>query len=194
MNEAKTPTPVDLDACLRAPVHLSGAIQPHGYLVTCSRADWRIRHVSANVEALFGLPAEDLIGLPLSEFVEEDVLAQVADTVAASVPGDATAPRACTANVGALMTICDVTAHAVDGLLHLEFEPQPARPAAGTPTMIAQRMVAQLGHDEGDPRFFQHVVRQVQPPTGSDRVLIYRFREDASGEVIAEEVPEDMEP
>ena len=194
MNESETPTAVDLDACLRAPVHLSGAIQPHGYLVSCSRADWRIRHVSANVDALFGLPPDELIGLPLNEFVEEDVLSQVSDTVAASVPGDATAQRACTANVGALMTICDVTAHAVDDLLHLEFEPQPARPTGGTPTTIAQRMVAQLGHDDGDPGFFRQVARQVQLLTGYDRVMIYRFREDDSGEVIAEVVPDDMEP
>ena len=105
MNESETPTAVDLDACLRAPVHLSGAIQPHGYLVSCSRADWRIRHVSANVDALFGLPADELIGLPLNEFVEEDVLSQVSDTVAASVPGDATARRASTPDCVAGVTV-----------------------------------------------------------------------------------------
>ena len=194
MNEPAISHDIDLDACLRAPVHLSGAIQPHGYLVSCSRADWRIRHVSANVEALFGLPADALLGLPLSEFVEEDVLSQVSDGVAATGPGDATAQRACTANVGALMTICDVTAHAVDGLLHLEFEPQPGRSDALTPTTIAQRMVAQLGHADDTPGFFRQVARQVQRLTGYDRVMVYRFREDDSGEVIAEVVPGDMEP
>ena len=194
MNEPAISHDIDLDACLRAPVHLSGAIQPHGYLVSCSRADWRIRHVSANVEALFGLPADALLGLPLSEFVEEDVLSQVSDVVAATVPGDATAQRACTANVGALMTICDVTAHAVDGLLHLEFEPQPGRSDTLTPTTIAQRMVAQLGHADDTPGFFRQVARQVQRLSGYDRVMVYRFREDDSGEVIAEVVPGDMEP
>jgi len=185
---------LDLDACLRAPVHLSGAIQPHGYLISCSRTDWRIRHVSANVEALLGLSPEAVLGLELHEFLEEDVLSQVSDAVAAAAPGDATAQRVCTTNVGALMTVCDITAHAVDELLHLEFEPQAPRSETRTPTAIAQRMIAQLGHGDVGDDFFQQVAEQVGLLTGYDRVMVYRFREDDSGEVIAEVAPDDMEP
>lgn len=184
---------VDLEACLRAPVHLSGAIQPHGYLISCSLADWRIRHVSANVEALLGQPAESLPGLPLNEFLEEDVLAQVGDAIAAGTP-DGTAQRVCTANVGASMMICDVTVHAVGGLLHLELEPQPGRSVTGVPSATAQRMIANLGLEDVGERFFEQVARQVKQLTGYDRVMVYRFREDDSGEVIAEVAADGMEP
>jgi light-regulated signal transduction histidine kinase (bacteriophytochrome) len=194
MTDSTASTGLDPDACLRAPVHLSGSIQPHGYLVSCSRTDWRIRHVSANVEALLGLAPDAVLGLELHEFLEADVLSQVSDTVAAAAPGDATAQRVCTTNVGALMTVCDITAHAVDDLLHLEFEPQPARVDTRTPTAIAQRMIAQLGHGDVGDDFFQQAAAQVRLLTGYDRVMVYRFREDDSGEVIAEALPDDMEP
>ncbi|MDV3255692.1 MAG: GAF domain-containing protein [Lysobacter sp.] len=184
----------DLDACLRAPVHLSGAIQPHGYLVSCSLADWRIRHVSANVETLLGMPPGELVGQPVNEFIEEDVLSQVSDAIAALATGDATAQRVCTANVGALMTICDVTVHAVDGLLHIELEPQPTRGDTRAPTAIAQRMIARLGQDDVGHDFFRQVAAQVAGLTGYDRVMVYRFREDDSGEVIAEVAADGMEP
>ena len=47
-----------LQECANEPIHLSGAIQPHGYLISCQLPDWTIRHVSANVEALTGWRAE----------------------------------------------------------------------------------------------------------------------------------------
>src|SRR5690606_12937528 len=41
-----------LQACASEPIHLSGAIQPHGYLVSSRLPDWTITNVSANVEEL----------------------------------------------------------------------------------------------------------------------------------------------
>ena len=48
---------VDAHDCAREPIHLSGAIQPHGYLVSCSLPDWTVRQASANVDELFGIEA-----------------------------------------------------------------------------------------------------------------------------------------
>lgn len=43
-----------LDACAREPIQHSGAIQPHGCLLSCAIDDLLIRHV------------DELLGLPLS--------------------------------------------------------------------------------------------------------------------------------
>ena len=185
-------TPAVAPDCLTAPVHHAGAIQSHGYLVSCSRSDWVIRHVSENLGALLGVPTGSLAGMPLQEFVEADVLQRVSDAVAAA--GVDTAQRVCTANVGALMTVCDVTAHAAQDLLHIELEPQARDAGRLPPTALAQRMISGLDVAGDWPAFFGAVARQVHELTGYDRVMVYRFREDDSGEVIAEVHADGMEP
>ncbi len=183
----------DIQECLREPIHLSGAIQPHGYLVSCSPTDWTVRHASANVEALLGIPPEALLGQSLREFIEDDVIERITDAIAGSEP-NASAQRACTTNIGTTMTVCDVTAHVADGLVHVEFEPQPYRRQELPPTAVAQFMVAQADMGDQDDAFFQRAAEQVRSLTGYDRVMVYRFREDDSGEVIAETCSAGMEP
>lgn len=185
-------TPPTAEDCLTAPVQYAGAIQAHGYLVSCSRSDWTIRHVSENLGGLLGVPTESLPGMPLQEFVEADVLQRISDAVAAA--GVDTAQRVCTANIGALMTVCDVTAHAAQDLLHIELEPQPRDAGRLPPTALAQRMISGLDVAGDWPGFFGAVARQVHELTGYDRVMVYRFREDDSGEVIAEVHADGMEP
>ena len=188
------PTPAVATAdCLTAPVHLTGAIQPHGYLVSCGLNDQRIRHVSANIEHLFGMKPEEVVGLGMNHFFDDDVLLQIRDAVAAA-PDDHCAQRVGTGNVGAMMVLCDISAHAAHGLLHIEFEPQSNRMDQRSPTQIVQRMVGQLGSEDIGPTFFHHVAVQVQELTGYDRVMVYRFRADDSGEVVAEVAAEGMEP
>ena len=52
--------------CADEPIRFPGAIQPHGLLVTLSEPDLQIQQVSANVQAMFGISAESLLGLPLA--------------------------------------------------------------------------------------------------------------------------------
>ena len=44
--------PVNITDCAVEPIQFSGAIQPHGVLVSCVPGDWTVRHVSANVDTL----------------------------------------------------------------------------------------------------------------------------------------------
>ena len=188
------PEAVTVADCAREPIHLSGAIQPHGCLVSCQASDWTIRHVSANVEGLFGMAPEALVGETLREHVVAEVLGAIADTVGFLDPG-ATAQRVGTANLGVHGTLCDVSVHVADGLVHIEAEPLPqfgAQPA--TPTATAQAMVARLGSGEDEGAFLDGVAMQVRALSGYDRVMVYRFRDDDAGEVVAESVADDLEP
>ncbi|KIQ98064.1 GAF domain-containing protein [Lysobacter sp. A03] len=180
--------------CLTAPIHTTGAIQPHGYMLSCGVVDERIRHVSANIANLLGLEPAEVLGLDMTHFLEEDMLLQVRDAVAAAGPDDGTAQRVGTGNVGSLMMPCDISAHASEGLLHIEFEPRSARQETRAPTRVAQRMVSRLGRDAVGAEFFQHVAREVHQLTGYDRVMVYRFRADDTGEVVAEVAADGMQP
>jgi len=180
------------ELCAREPIHLSGAIQPHGYLISCSWPDWTVRHVSANVADLLDEPPSRLLGSSLREHVDESILEAIADALRFIEPGLA-AQRVATTNIGARGTLCDISTHLHQGLVHIEIEPQTAGMNNAGP-LTANAMIGRIAGQDPGPAFFQQVASLVRELTGYDRVMIYRFRADEAGEVIAEEHSDDMEP
>ncbi|SEM05851.1 hypothetical protein [Halomonas daqiaonensis] len=68
-----------LEACAREPVHIPGAIQPMGCLVSLDANLGRIRQVSANIEDFLGISVADaLAGEPRK--VLGDELVDLLDT------------------------------------------------------------------------------------------------------------------
>ncbi|HEY4583724.1 MAG TPA: GAF domain-containing protein, partial [Lysobacter sp.] len=185
-------TPVDPDGCAREPIHLSGAIQAHGYLVSCAMPDWTIRQVSGNIGDLLDVTVEALLGHSLRDYVSEDVLQAVLDTQSLVNPG-ALAQRAGQANLGPLGTACDLVVHVADDLVHIEIEPRHERGPSPQPTALAQSMISAVAH-ESDGNFHDYAAAQVRELTGYDRVMVYRFLHDGTGEVIAESVADDLDP
>jgi light-regulated signal transduction histidine kinase (bacteriophytochrome) len=179
-----------LQQCAREPIRFSGAIQPHGYLVSCRLSDWTIRHVSANVGDLLGTGAVALVGDTLREHLPEDLLRAIADTVGYQEGGGA-AQRVSTATLGPGAVACEISVHVAEDLVHLEIEPvAPATAEKGSHPRV-QAVISGLGeHDAG---FLQRVAAQVRATSGYARVMVYRFREDESGEVIAESLDDGME-
>lgn len=180
------------EMCAREPIHLSGAIQPHGWLISCVLPDWTVRHASGNIVSLLDVPAETLVGQSLRDHLVEDLLQAVSDTIGLSDPG-APPQRVAVGNIGPLATLCDVSAHVAEGMIHLEIEPQPAQVRERTPTVVAQSMIARVANATDMEDFHQRAADQVRLLTGYDRVMVYRFRHDDSGEVIAEARAEDQE-
>ena len=185
-------TTVDADGCTKEPIHLSGAIQSHGYLVSCAMPDWTVRHVSANIDQLLDVPVDALLGHSLRDYFSEDVLQTVLDTQSLVSPG-ALAQRAGQANLGPLGTACDLVVHVADDLVHIEIEPRHERGPSPQPTALAQSMIAAVAQDSHG-NFHDYVAAQVRELTGYDRVMVYRFLHDGTGEVIAEAVADDMDP
>ncbi|UNK42575.1 GAF domain-containing protein [Luteimonas sp. S4-F44] len=174
-----------LQVCANEPIHLSGAIQPHGYLISCHLPDWTIHHVSANIESLMGVGPEEMLRHTLREFLTDDLIQAVAETIGFGESG-APPQRAAVGNIGPMAHLCDVSVHVVDGLVHLEIEPQPRSAAERSPTVVAQTMIARVAGSDDIGDFHQRVAEQVRLLTGYDRVMVYRFRHDDSGEVVAE--------
>lgn len=189
------PTPrnaAGIEACAREPIHLSGAIQPHGYLVSCALPDWTVCHASANIDQLLDVEAAELVGETLRDYISFDLLQAVVDTVGFLEPG--TAPqRIGTTNLGAMGALCDVSAHLAEGMVHLEIEPQSFHARQSSPALMSQAMIARVGAAEEGGDFHQLVAAQVRQLTGYDRVMVYRFRHDQAGEVIAEDKADDLE-
>lgn len=178
--------------CASEPIQHSAAIQPAGYLLSCSAPDWVVRHASANCEQLFGEPAAQLIGLGLSQLLDDAMVDAIAE--AASDSGVGQRPVSAGAgNLGPRAEIFEFGVHREDQLVHIEIEPQGMRAKTGA-AELSQQMIARLVNVDDDGEFHRAIAEQVRLVTGFDRVMVYRFLHDDAGEVIAEARAGDLDP
>lgn len=58
---------VTLDNCEREPIHIPGAVQPHGVLLACRGESLTVTQVSANAADCFGRTPDAIRGQPLAD-------------------------------------------------------------------------------------------------------------------------------
>jgi light-regulated signal transduction histidine kinase (bacteriophytochrome) len=183
---------MDLTSCDREPIHVPGAIQPHGLLFAFREADLRFVSVSANLPDLAGVEPARVLGRPLDAAFDTPSLERVR-AVLGQAEGTAGTPIALRFAAGVDIGL-DGVLHRHGGLAFLELEP---RDDGGADTHAFFR------HTSGAIRRLQAArtlidacsaaAREVRSITGFDRVKIYRFASDFSGEVIAESRTETIE-
>lgn len=189
---AAAATPVTITNCDREPIHIPGAIQPYGFLLTLDPATRRVVQASANTAALIGREADSLIGQDLSCVLGPDKQAEVE-------AGFATLTEQARL-LGARLTAVEgqpyykIIQHQYDGLLWLEFEPVVESTAGPLAVSALNDSLGQLLAAPSLLELCRRTVAQVRAITGFDRVAIYRFAPDESGEIIAEECAEGMAP
>jgi diguanylate cyclase (GGDEF)-like protein len=184
------------NACDREPIHLSGAIQPHGFLLGVDPVSLAITAASANVPHLVGGATEPL-GLALGDVLGLEVARTVGGMKPTGNPHDGLPVRfqlaSSSGGQGALTV--GMVAHQVGSVLLLEFEEHfPSDSAqAGLHHRMRDLMKALFNADETED-ICRTTVQEVRRLTGYDRVMIYRFEPDAHGRVIAEACREEAEP
>ncbi|MFC4728642.1 HWE histidine kinase domain-containing protein [Coralloluteibacterium thermophilus] len=177
----------ELRECATAPIHLSGAIQPHGWLLAVSMPGWTIRHASANAGELFGVALDALIGSSLDAWLSREVLHALGNAVTAGGGEYAGQQRAAQANFGPHALLCDVSVHRAGPHLHVEIEPaEHGHLRAQSPLVLAQAMIGRLAGTRSMAEFHARAAQQMRALIGFDRVMIYRFLHDGTGKVIAE--------
>jgi hypothetical protein len=65
--------PLRLTECDREPIHIPGAVQPHGALLALDPAAWTVTHASANLQDFLGMEAAAALGQPLPALLGEEV-------------------------------------------------------------------------------------------------------------------------
>jgi len=167
-----------LASCESEQLHLSGAILPHGCLLVID-AGGLISHVSANIAEWLGGAPDDWIDQPLPE-----VLALPVQKLAAAAGSRLVVANVMPAMQGRSMQAFDlVVSRNVDGGMTLELleHVSDALPS-GQVFSIAQTLA-----DQAAVSAAQHaLVEQIAEITGFQRVMLYMFRDDGDGEVIAE--------
>lgn len=179
---ADTEDRVDLTNCDREPIHILGGIQPIGFLFALT-ADWIVARVSANVAEFIGRTPDELIGQPLAEIFPAGAVHDLRNRTAMLRGPDAVERLFdCTLVPGA--PGFDIAIHFSGGQVVLEAE--PASGEHGDATGMVRSMITRLDQCGDFATFFKEGARQVRALVGFDRVMVYRFAADGSGEVVAE--------
>ncbi|WP_437493714.1 ATP-binding protein [Sorangium sp. So ce1014] len=181
-------TPVDLTNCDREPIHIPGAIQPHGALFVLQEPALVVTQVSANVGGFLGMGPEDVLGAPLGKVLGELAGERVRQALDREHLEES--------NPLALA----VSGRPFDGILHrhlgatiLEIEPgvPAASPGLHRPLRGA---IGRIQRTTGLKELFEVTVEEIRALTGFERVLLYRFDEEGHGEVSAESLAEGLDP
>lgn len=176
--------------CAREPIHLTQLVQSYGLMLACHRITGEISHVSANAPDLLGKPISALMGSLIASHVSE-APALVADTIR-SLETDA--PKPLNLHFANLSSEnCEVLGHRSGDFAVIEITPAPAPIFQLTDIHEVETVVAglaRLNKDRELPDFLQHCVTELRRISGYDRVILYRFLPDWSGEVLAESVGE----
>ena len=184
------PAQADLANCADEPIHVPGSIQPHGFLVFMD-AQGRVEGWSANV------PAGLLPTLQLGRsYTELPLPATCAELVAECA--EALAEGECAPMVAAVVVEergYDAIVHGAHGRIVAEFESRdvPADEVALF-AVRAHSSIERVRRQRSIEGLMETAVRQVREFTGFDRVMAYRFREDESGDVVAEARRDDLVP
>ncbi|MFC4638365.1 ATP-binding protein [Deinococcus hohokamensis] len=177
---------VDLSNCAREPIHIPGSIQPHGVVIVLSLPDLRVVQASANTGEHLGLLTERLLGQTLSPHLTRESLLSLRKM---TTLGDRPQTFPVTLLRG---TTYDATVHVSQDVLVLELEAPISPEVAADIYRSTQQALQALEAASDVLSLCAAAATQVRALTGFDRVMIYRFAEDDSGEVIAEAKLEDL--
>ena len=159
----------DLTACDREPIHIPGAIQPHGLLLIADAAGGRMVAGAGAIEERL---REDWLGQPLATLV--GAWAEQAD-----------------AHVGAVVGIheaFDATLHRVDEYIVVELETAAPSPASDGQVLRRLDSIATMFERAADVQALcEQAAVAFRELTGFGRVMIYRFLDDGAGKVVAED-------
>jgi light-regulated signal transduction histidine kinase (bacteriophytochrome) len=186
---------MDLSACEREPVHIPGSIQPFGCLIAFSLPTWSISQLSLNALGL--LEAEDagtLLGQPIELIFPPKVIHDLRNTFqAAMISGFA--ERLADVAVGPDDERRDILVYPSGQSAVIEIIHGGGVDTVRTdPTSLVKTVVDRLRRTPNFQAFLSSAARQVRAVTGYDRVMIYRFLEDDSGQVVAEAVRGGLPP
>lgn len=181
--QAAAPSQIDYTSCDKEPIHIPGAIQPHGVLLAAESPTGPILQ-AAGADALLGCAIQSVLGKTLGKVLgsRAEELLQAAAHLIDKEPvyvGSLTLP-------GAEQGV-DLLAHEVDGRLVVELESRDApMPEAGSILAAGRRAAARIAVQPTIEATCDAMAQEVRALVGYDRVMVYRFLDDASGSVIAE--------
>lgn len=182
------PYAVDIDNCKLEPIHHISSIQSIGFLITVDDK-WVVSRLSANTTEHLGLPVKTMLGAPLDSVILAEAVHQIRNRVAI-LSGEDAVERAFAMQLRSGGAIFDLAIHRSGDAIVIEAEPSIPPGDLNAGAMVRSMM----GRMQGKANLVNEAARLMKALTGFDRVMVYQFHPDGSGEVIAERVNAGLEP
>jgi len=174
---------VDLTNCDREPIHIPGSIQPFGFLIAL-QSDFTVCMASDNVASHLGREPGQIFQRPLETIFSGAAIEAIRTRVDYLTGPDAT-ERLFGVTLQDGGKPFDLAIHFSGAYLVIEAEPSVIEPDVNSGELV-RLMLGRVRKTRGITELAQEAARQVKTLTGIDRVMVYRFGADGSGEVIAE--------
>lgn len=181
----QTTQPLDLSQCDKEPIHIPGSVQPHGVLLAVDPHMQVIQQVAGDTLRFLSRVPDDLLGQPVATALG----AEAASSLLLVEP-DSAEPvyLGSLAMPGMPDKKMDLTAHVCSGVLLLEIEPSSAHPlTAAQGVGKIRRITTAWSATTNLQGLLKSAAQEFRQLTGFDRVMIYRFLEDETGLVAAED-------
>jgi len=185
-----TPSTLDhatLAGCGHEPIHIPGAIQPHGVLFVFTEPDLVCVQVSNNVDKVCSLPLDQVLNKPLSEFLAPDQASKIEAALATDNPALESPLPLFLAGKN-----FDCLLHRHDGMLIAELEVVIPVPFVRHHRQL-QQALSEIRSTATLEDLYGLMARFVAELTGYERVMVYRFDTDWHGEVVGECLLEPVE-
>lgn len=172
------------DVCGQEPIHLSGAVQPHGLLVGLDAKSLRLTTRSANTGAIFSKTR--LLERP--PWLPPPVVEACRD-----LGNGGSGERTLIAEIAGIGST-EVHCFAASGTVFCEFElagAAPARPILDAGSLTVVEALREMPAAKDLAGLAALVAKAVRAVSGFERVMVYRFEPDGDGEVIGESLSED---
>ncbi|OBX19428.1 histidine kinase [Erythrobacter sp. QSSC1-22B] len=184
------PQPVDLTNCDREPIHRLGMIQDFGALLALT-GDWMVAHRSANFAEMLALDAPPEPGDPVGTLFSTEAIALLSKA-ASLLDGSDDVERIFNIDLVGNEQCFDCALHASGGLTIIEIEPHEDD-HIDRQLRLVQPVMRELEKAADVAALCQIAAEQLRGLLEFDRVMVYRFRSDESGEVVAESLAEGTE-
>ena len=191
-DESLLDQPITLTNCDREPIHIPGAIQPYGFMLCLDEVSHNVAYASENTQDLLGIAPTELVGAGLGRLLGPERATEIGKSFATLTQAHQLLGVRLEQVAG--QPFYKLIMHRYDRLLWLEFEPVEESAPASLDLPYLNSALSQMLGAGSVAEFCQYAVEQVRAITGFDRVAIYRFAPDESGEVIAEAVRPDLAP
>jgi diguanylate cyclase (GGDEF)-like protein len=173
-----------LAECDREPIQFPGAVQAHGAMLVVEPNTWRVTHASANLDQFLELGATDAIGQPLSALLGDEIVSLLGAAAQARRTNPSVTGIDAGLAGGRLRLLPFISSR---GAICVDILREPPQDLAEPALAKAQRVIQALRMSRTSTGLCGIAVKDVRRITGFDRVMVYRFDEDGSGDVTAED-------
>ncbi len=182
---------VNLSNCDREPIQIPGSVQPFGFLLTLL-SDSTICMASENVGEFLGIEVAALLQRHIDDVFTAEAISVIRGRVD-YLSGTDAVERIFGLQLQEGRPQFDLAIHFSGAYLIVEAEPSVVQPDVNSGELV-RLMLVRLRKTRGMADLAHESARQLKALTGFDRVMVYRFHQDGSGEVIAEAARSGLEP